>query len=377
MMIKLDETVKQPEEFVMCAPDPDICLTSESRAHSEDLVETADERRLLSVGGTTGIGAGVASDEDGDGVPIIDLAQPAEVVEEELWKAANDVGFFTVINHGIPQEVIDGMFEQAVTFFDQTVSEKKEQCPFDRALNSGYEFKEQIRPSSGRPDQKESYHISPRAGAMDDRWPTKPATLRGFAETTMIPEAHQLSMRILSSLERRGCTHLEPGTLEQAITLWGEHSRSCLRILRYPPMTIEENEEMQVPGNVHWRAAPHTDFSCLTLLFQREGEGGLECRANPRSAVGSGDEAKWLPVHPVKGGISVNIGDMLSHWSDGELFANLHRVRMPRDASECAKSRYSIAYFTQADDSHELLSKNGDTITAGDYIKMRLKTNFK
>ena len=119
------------------------------------------------------------------------------------------------------------------------------------------------------------------------------------------------------------------------------------------------------------------DFSCLTLLFQRVGEEGLECRANPRSAVGADTDTKWLPVKPIEGGIAVNIGDMLSHWSDGALFSNLHRVRMPRDEVECSKSRYSIAYFAQADSSYVIESKNGDTITAGEYIKKRLKTNFK
>ena len=32
-----------------------------------------------------------------------------------------------------------------------------------------FEHKEQIRPSCGLADQKESYHVSPRKGAMDSR----------------------------------------------------------------------------------------------------------------------------------------------------------------------------------------------------------------
>jgi isopenicillin N synthase-like dioxygenase len=44
------------------------------------------------------------------------------------------------------------------------------------------------------------------------------------------------------------------------------------------------------------------------LLFQRVGETGLECAANPR-----GDGAtEWAPVDPVQGGVAVNVGDMLS-----------------------------------------------------------------
>eukprot|EP00984_Skeletonema_dohrnii_P033064 scaffold28510_cov93-Skeletonema_dohrnii-CCMP3373.AAC.2 len=156
--------------------------------NQEELEETRAERRLFSIKGTTGIGAGVALDEDGDLVPVIDLSLPLEVAEEQLWEAANSVGFFTVINHGISQDIIDRMFEQSQVFFDQPVAAKKEQCPFDRALNSGYEYKEQIRPCCGLPDQKESYHISPRSGAMDFRWPTTPSSLREVAKESMIPQ---------------------------------------------------------------------------------------------------------------------------------------------------------------------------------------------
>lgn len=188
-------------------------LQNALQKEEEELPETLEERRLLSVGGTTGIGAGVANDDDAELVPIIDLSQPTEVVEEKLWEAANNVGFFTVINHGISQEVIDDMFEKSKQFFDQPLSAKKEQCPFDRALNSGFEHKEQIRPSCGLADQKESLHVSPRKDAMTNRWPTTPATFRDVAEKSLIPEAHKLSLHILSMLERRGCKHLKPGTL--------------------------------------------------------------------------------------------------------------------------------------------------------------------
>eukprot|EP00985_Skeletonema_marinoi_P035129 scaffold45710_cov204-Skeletonema_marinoi.AAC.1 len=127
---------------------------------------------------------------------------------------------------------------------------------------------------------------------MDFRWPTTPSSLREVAKESMIPEAHKLCLRIMSMLERRGCKHLEPWTLEKAHSLWEtDSSRCCLRLLHYPPMPINDRNTKQVPGNVHWRAAPHTDFTCLSLLFQREGEGGLECRANPRSTAGASSDA--------------------------------------------------------------------------------------
>jgi len=85
-----------------------------------------------------------------------------------------------------------------------------------------------------------------------------------------------------------------------------------------------------------------TDWDNVTLLFPKMGESGLECCANPRT--GDPSQMYWTAVNPVPGGIAVNIGDMLARWSDGRLYSNLHRVRLPVDAS---KPRYSIAYFAQ------------------------------
>ena len=100
-------------------------------------------------------------------------------------------------------------------------------------------------------------------------------------------------------------------------------------------------------------------------------------RANPRSIVGKNEGTKWLTEKPVCDGIAINIGDLLSHWSDSELYANLHWVRMPRDEEECYKSRYSIAYFMQPDSSYVFEPKSNDFMTAGQFMEMRLKANFK
>lgn len=90
---------------------------------------------------------------------------------------------------------------------------------------------------------------------------------------------------------------------------------------------------------------------------------------------------------PVEGGVAVNVGDMLSRWSDGRLLSNLHRVRMPElpaaateeaEAEDCsaAAARYSLAFFMQADKSAMIERTKYEPITAGDYILGRIKSNF-
>ena len=45
------------------------------------------------------------------------------------------------------------------------------------------------------------------------------------------------------------------------------------------------------------------NWACITLLFQKMGESGLECAGNPL-APGT---TEWAAVDPVPGGVSVNV----------------------------------------------------------------------
>ena len=165
------------------------------------------------------------------------------------------------------------------------------------------------------------------------------------------------------------------GTLASSHTLWGDEGQCTLRLLHYPP-TAPPDEDAPSDAPRVWRAGPHTDWCCCTLLFQRPGNEGLECAANPR--VFDGGEQPWAAVDPVEGGIAINIGDMLSRWSDGRLLSNLHRVRMPtKEEATPPKSRYSMAYFMQADKSAVIAAETHEAITAGEYILGRIKSNFE
>ena len=39
-------------------------------------------------------------------IPIIDMSAPKDDIIEQMWDAAQNVGFFNMINHGIPQDDI-------------------------------------------------------------------------------------------------------------------------------------------------------------------------------------------------------------------------------------------------------------------------------
>lgn len=76
-----------------------------------------------------------------------------------------------------------------------------------------------------------------------------------------------------------------------------------LRLIHYP---AAEN----AAGT--WRAGSHTDIGCLTLLFQRDGEDGLEICPGRESYTSFGMGDTFTPLPAKTGPIVVNIGDMLS-----------------------------------------------------------------
>ena len=58
-------------------------------------------------------------------IPVIDIGQPREQVAAELARACTDIGFLSIVNHGVPQDVMDNMWKETHDFFDLPVAEKK------------------------------------------------------------------------------------------------------------------------------------------------------------------------------------------------------------------------------------------------------------
>jgi isopenicillin N synthase-like dioxygenase len=122
-----------------------------------------------------------------------------------------------------------------------------------------------------------------------------------------------------------------------------------------------------------WRAGAHTDFDCLTLLFQRNGQGGLQvCPGKDM------EQQQWTSIEPRNDVITCNIGDMLMRWSDDQLPSNFHRVKNP-EAHEYQGARYSLAFFCQANEDVliESPANKYPAITAKEYLKQRIRANFE
>lgn len=102
-------------------------------------------------------------------------------------------------------------------------------------------------------------------------------------------------------------------------------SGCTLRLLHYPP--IPPGTDYQPAVDI--RAGAHSDYGSITLLFQRPGQPGLEI-IPPSTIKGERNytsTAAWTPVPVFPPGtegdssppILVNIGDLLSYWTNNLL----------------------------------------------------------
>jgi isopenicillin N synthase-like dioxygenase len=278
-------------------------------------------------------------------------------ITAELWDAAAQVGFFQIVNHGITFSEIDGAFAAAETFF-ALPEEVKAGSAMIPGTNAGWESRTQVRPSTGTPDQKESFQVTrPR---MDGLWPSGAGE---FRTTTLAFEARcrDVAMKVLSCFADR--LGFPDGFFDRAHDPESPDYQSTLRLLHY--FGAEKGERTGL-----WRAGAHTDFDCLTLLFQREGQDGLQ--VCPGKEAG---EEEWTPVPATADAITCNIGDMLMRWSGDRLPSNFHRVRSPGPDGDHGP-RYSIAFFAQADREVVISSPDHPPVTAADYIAQRIAANF-
>ncbi|SJZ37138.1 Isopenicillin N synthase [Enhydrobacter aerosaccus] len=301
-------------------------------------------------------------------IPRIDLGdfdrRKAEITEA-LWAASTDIGFFQVVNHGIPIDHIRRAFAETEAFFALPDSEKARH-PLVKKLNAGWECRAQVRPSTGTADQKESYQITRPHMEPLALWPA-PQLLPTF-RTTMLAfeaEAWAVGMKILSCFADR--LGFPSAFFTHAHDPAAPTYQSTLRLLHYFAIDPAQRQSLDL-----WRAGAHTDFDCLTLLFQQPGQGGLQvCPGKDREA------RLWTPVDPVEGVITCNIGDMLMRWSDDQLQSTFHRVKTP-GPDEYQGSRYSLAFFCQAnrDAVIEGPGRKYAPMTAEDYLTWRINANY-
>ncbi|RCV35685.1 hypothetical protein SETIT_7G259600v2 [Setaria italica] len=249
-------------------------------------------------------------------LPVVDLTPFLTWDEGGIARGTDTVreacrthGFFRVVNHGVPAELLARALEQSAAFFALPDEEKARVRPAAASkapLPAGYG-----RQPAHSTDKNEYLVVfDPKLGF--NVYPTEPA---GFRET--LDECHgkltELGLLIQEILNE--CMGLPPGFLSNYNNNRGfDHMTSK----RYFPATEEENIGF----------SEHEDGNCITFIFQ-DGVGGLEVLK----------DGHWVPAEPVDGSIIVNIGDVIQVLSNGKLKSATHRVVRK------SVHRHSFAFF--------------------------------
>ena len=275
-------------------------------------------------------------------IPAISLADFDSRIDEitrQLCSAAEDVGFFCVTDHGIPLSSINDAFALSSRFFSLP-DEVKATVPFTN--NAGWEKNAQIRPSTGAADRKESYQMQ-FGSNMDGKW-LADATLPNFQASALkfMHQVQAVSEKLMTCFARG--LGFDDNYFVRAHDVSRPESQTVCRLLHY----FEVPSESGRAGEVWHRAGAHTDWDLLTLLFQKEGQSGLEICPGREVSTSFGYGDTWTKVEPsTTGAIICNIGDLLMSWSDDRFKSTFHRVKAPTEPGDFYGERYSIAFFNQ------------------------------
>ena len=259
-------------------------------------------------------------------IPEIDFSSYNEHDEDALRALAdafNDaltgVGFLSLRNIGINENLRDAVFEASKAFFAQPEAEKRKLGYSDAEDNFGYQgiCEESLKPGSP-PDLKEAMTLRDLKKKRDFQWPDPDFRDLLMAFNADCMEAAYRILRVFAvdlDMDREYFVDKHGG------------ENVTMRILHYPPLSLQSEDQLG--------AGPHTDYGMLTLLFQ-DMSGGLEVLDR---------DGLWQPVTPKAGNVVINVGDMTERWTNKRYRSSLHRVRARPGGSD----RYSIAFFVDPD----------------------------
>lgn len=261
-------------------------------------------------------------------IPVVDFAKydesrPETLVEIglEVDKALSEIGFMSIINHGVDQKLVDDVFASSKFFFGQDVAEKNRLEYTSAEENFGYQElgQEALHPGAP-PDLKETLTMRDAYKHVDADWPSDE-----FRD--LLLEFYSQCFKAANRIQRVFAQIFDLDSEYFVERHGGENV--TFRILHYPPLSADIDGQLG--------AGAHTDYGMVTLLFQ-DMIGGLE--------VFDKNAQVWVPVDPAPGAVVINTGDMTEHWTNGKYPSTLHRVQ-PRGG---VGDRYSAVIFYDPDD---------------------------
>ena len=271
-------------------------------------------------------------------IPVIDISPlygdnlaGARAVAADIRRASVEAGFFYIRGHHMPPDLMRATLMASKFFFSRPDAEKRA-IQVNGAHRGYVPFAQTTLGRQYKADLKESFNFAfPFAADDPDVVAGKP-----LIGVNQWPQGEEVWRSVLEDYYR---TLFEVGqrvlegfalALDAPRTYFRDLYKRPLvrtRLLHYPPQPEGSGEDQ-------FGAAPHTDWGCMTLLWQDQ-VGGLQVRNRA---------GQWIAAPYIEGTFVVNIGDMLERWSNDLFVSTPHRV-----VNASGRERYSIPMFYDPD----------------------------
>ncbi|KAL6589248.1 hypothetical protein ACP70R_013117 [Stipagrostis hirtigluma subsp. patula] len=248
-------------------------------------------------------------------IPVVDLADPDRAaVVARIGDACRTHGFFQVLNHGVPVELMMSVLSVAYEFFRLPPEEKAKLYSDDPA--------KKIRLSTSFNVRKETVHnwrdyLRLHCHPLEQfvpEWPDNPPSFREIV-SAYCKEVRELGFRLYGAISES--LGLEEEYIKKAL---GEQEQHMA--VNFYPKCPEPELTYGLPA--------HTDPNALTILLMDQQVGGLQVL----------NQGRWIAVNPRPNALVINIGDQLQALSNGRYRSVWHRAVVNSD-----RPRMSVASF--------------------------------
>ena len=311
-----------------------------------------------------------AQQTDHAAIPVIDITplrdgSDAVTVAKALHTASQGMGFIYIKGHGIQDETIKATYASALDFFRNSTDEKSK-VTISTKHRGWLRQGGAVMAAGVKADLKESFIW----GAEDaDGNTAEDHPLRGTNRwPAFVPKLQSHAMNYFRQTQEVAL-HLMRGfalglNLEEGYFLRSNSAPLSRASFVYYPNQSENLSTQQ------FGAGPHTDFGVLTVLCQ-DAVGGLQIEDI---------DGKWIEAPPIEGSLVINVGDLLSRWTDGVYRSTKHRV-----INRSGRERLSLVLAYDPDPDTIIDARNifgpghkatQEPITCGDYLIWRFERAF-
>ena len=285
---------------------------------------------------------------------------------KKIGKAYNEIGFVALKGHFLNNEDVKEVYRSIKEFFNlpDHIKSKYELEGFDG--QRGYtSFGKEHAKGKKQGDLKEFWHFGQYLD--DDEYSKFNYPMNQLVEE--LPKFNDIGKKVFQSLEKTAIYVLRAISLyldleEDHFDKYVKKGNSILRPIHYPPIKTK-------PKGAE-RAAAHGDINLITLLMGAHGR-GLQVLTN---------DGEWIDAIAKEDEIVINVGDMLSRYTNNKLKSTVHKVINP-PKELWKKSRYSIPFFLHPIGTMSLNvldscideknPKKYEDITAHEFLIQRLK----